>query len=628
MNNIFRFPITLILIIINVIIYIILYTKSPAKDGSLWTLHLLNSGAIFNPFTLNGEWYRIFTHMFLHGSLLHIGFNMYALYSVGQDVEQETGPLKFLVVYFICGVAAALTSLWWTLFSIGVGASGAIFGLFGFSLVSNLVRTRKSGHSITPLAVNFGLFLILNLVMAEALHADTSAHLGGLACGIVLGVLTAYGEAKKLKYEYAFLPILIAIYFALPRYQVQYYNFFQYIIAAEDSARNDFNKNASDAFFLQAFRKSEARWDSALALLNAHPYLPKELEEDTFKLRRYIQLMKKESHYRVTMLEYESYIYLDSIHLAADSASSFNQLDYPLVMKSAEDQPQLLDEQEPSLEPIRVLYNKDWEEIAAPPFTFYRLGTRDSLGRWQGRLQDHYANGDVQMKGSYKDDERHGIFIYYSDHKTYESAGRYYNDVSIGKWETFHRNGKLESEVYYTDRYFLKNLWDSAGYQLVKDGNGRVEEKYFNGVIANEGDYRNGYREGLWLGRHKNGALHYEENYFHGRLVNGRSRDLTGDTFIYDESSFFPLPVGGLKGLKEYLRQEVDKHHVNYSGVVRLNFRVTSQGSLTDFKILKSVSKEADELAKQILKEGPQWIPAKEHGHEIIDGFAYAEVEF
>ena len=628
MTNILRFPVTLILILINVTVFILVYSKAPATDGSVWTLHLLNSGAIFNPFTLDGEWYRIFTHMFLHGGLLHIGFNMYALYSVGQDVEQETGPLKFLVVYFICGVAAAFASLWWSLFSIGVGASGAIFGLFGFSLVCNLVRNREAGHSIAPIALNFGLFLILNLLMAKALNADTAAHLGGLAMGIVLGVLTAYGDAQKLKYEYAFLPILILIFFALPRYQVQYYNFFQYIISAEDSARNDYTKNASNEFFLQAFRKSEARWDSALTLLNAHTYLPKELQRDIFKLRRYIQLMKKESHYRVTMLEHESYIYLDSVHLAADSANSYNQLDYALVMRPSEDQPQPSDDQEPALELSRVLYNEDWEEIPAPPFKFYRIGTRDSLNRWQGRLQDYYANGDVQMKGSYKDDERHGIFIYYSDHKTYESAGRYYNDMNIGKWETFHRNGRLESEVYYRDRYFLKNLWDSTGYQFVKDGNGRVEEKYFNGIIANEGDYRNGYREGLWSGRHKSGAPHYEENYFRGRLISGRARDLAGNTFVYDESSFFPLPEGGLKKLKEYLRHEVGKYPVNFSGVVKLSFRVTPKGSLTDFKIVKSVSKEADELAKQILKEGPRWIPAKKHGHEIVDGFAYAEVEF
>jgi antitoxin component YwqK of YwqJK toxin-antitoxin module len=307
----------------------------------------------------------------------------------------------------------------------------------------------------------------------------------------------------------------------------------------------------------------------------------------------------------------------------------FYTLDYPLTMMrppKEEEQPE--QEEKPPLETIRIFYNEDWEEISEPPFKYYRIGTRDSLGRWQGRVHDFYENGDVQMKGAYAADEKDGVFIYYSDHKTYTSAGRYRDDRPIGKWETYHNNGKLEREEYFRDRYFLKNLWDSTGHQFVKDGNGRVVEHHVSGAVSEEGEYRDGYKEGYWYGRHANGDMYYEENYFNNRLVNGRSRDLQGNTFVYDESSLYPLPQGGVPKLKAYIQSAVKQTDLTAAGTVRLSFRVTEKGSLTDFKVIRSVSREADERAKQILREGPSWIPAKVHGHKKVDGFGYAEVVF
>jgi membrane associated rhomboid family serine protease/antitoxin component YwqK of YwqJK toxin-antitoxin module len=631
MNRLSKAPATFALMFINVVVFSIQYFTINSFAEPAWTLHLLDQGAEFNPYSLGGQWYRIFTHMFMHGGIVHILVNMYGLYSVGQEVEEEVGTKKFVWVYFLSGIAAAFASLYWSLFTIGVGASGAIFGLFGFSLVINLLRSRELGHSLAPIFINFAVFLGINLYFAKAFNADTTAHLGGLACGIVLGVCSAMRREwlREVKVEYAFIPLFVFIYFALPRYQVTYFKFFQYVLAAEDSARQIFGKNASDDYYLDAFKKSQARWDTALQLLNNHKYLPEALHSDTFNLRQYINLRKQESAFRIKMMELESYIYMDSIDIAGDSIQRYNKLDYPLSMTHPpkEEQPSE-QKKKPSLETVRILYNEDWEEIQDLDFKYYRIGTRDSLGRWQGNLMDFYANGDVQMKGSYKNDEQNGIFIYYSDHKTYTSAGRYRDDRAIGKWETYHNNGRLAREEYFTDRYFLKNLWDSAGNQLVKDGKGRVVEHHANGVVSEEGEYRDGYKEGYWYGRHANGEMYYEENYYRNRLVNGRSRDLQGNTFVYDESSLYPLPEGGTLKLKEYIQSAVKQTDVTANGTVRLSFRVTEKGNLTDFKVLRSVSKEADEKAKEILRDGPAWIPAKEHGHKKVDGFGYGEVGF
>jgi membrane associated rhomboid family serine protease len=623
-----RIPATLILITVNIIVFAISYITAGSFDEPVWTLSLLKMGAEFNPYTLDKEWYRIFTHMFLHGNIPHLAFNMYALFSVGSEVESMTGTKKMLWVYFVSGIAAALSSLFFSLFAIGVGASGAIFGLFGFALIINLFVSRKEGRSMSPILINFAVFLGINLLMAKAVNADNAAHFGGLAAGIIIAIASPLtGSAfSKVRIEYALLPVLAVVYFALPRYQVTYFKFFQKIMAVEDSSQNIFEKEHSDEEYLDAFKKNIMAWDTALLMLDAHNYLPSALAKDTFNLRRYIGLRKQESSYRVKMIERESYTYLDSIAYIQDSVKTFLSLDHKLALRPAPSRPDTASQAPPEF--TRILYDSNWVEIASPPAAFYRIGIRDSLGLWQGRVQDFYINGDVQMKGTYKDSKRDGIFLYYSDHKTYTSAGRYKNDRNIGKWETFHDNGRMASEVFYGDGYFLKNLWDTSGYQLVKDGFGKEIQHYPNGVVAIAGEYADGNKHGYWYGRHANGEMYFEENYNRGRLVNGRSRSMNGEIFNYDESSLFSLPEGGYKKFNNYLRSATTKVNANVKGMVRLSFRVTTAKVLTDFKIEKSLNAELDEKAKEILLNGPEWMPARLHGHQPVDGFAIVTVEF
>jgi hypothetical protein len=122
--------------------------------------------------------------------------------------------------------------------------------------------------------------------------------------------------------------------------------------------------------------------------------------------------------------------------------------------------------------------------------------------------------------------------------------------------------------------------------------------------------------------------LYYEENYYQGRLVNGHSRSREGRYFIYDESSLFPIPEGGYQKLSEFIRREVRKVDHRLKGTVRLSFRVTAHNELTEFKVEKSVSRDLDDKAKQILLRGPRWISAKQHGQEPTEGYAFVNVEF
>ncbi|HEV8513104.1 MAG TPA: rhomboid family intramembrane serine protease [Cyclobacteriaceae bacterium] len=631
MDFIKKIPATVFLLFSNILVFAYCYYQAKTFSEPAWSLTLLRMGAEFNPLTLDKEWYRIFTHMFLHGHLMHLAFNMYALFSVGSILEQEIGTKKFIWVYVLAGIAAALTSLYWNLFEVGVGASGAIFGLFGFSVVLNAFKSHRQGVSVTPILINFALFLIINLLFAKALHADNAAHMGGLIAGAALaGLSIIQNDNQRINPESLLAPILVVIFFLLPRYQVQYYHFFEKVWAQEDSSRLLFSKrDLTDEQLANGFKKENAGWGSTLKSLNTIPYLPIALHLDTFKLKHYIQWRKKENDYRVTMIENESYIYMDSIEYAGTEIRQYLSLDYlPRRLHSQEIAPVNPPSDEKQQEPIQVWYDETWTELPSSPGKFYRIGVRDSLGHWQGKLRDYYANGDVQMKGEFHNSEHDGIFIYYSNHHTYESAGRYRDDRRIGKWENFHSNGKLESEEYYRDGYFLKNYWDSTGAHLVKDGFGHVIKKYSNGVIAEEGNYRDGRKQDLWIGRHSNGQLYYEEYFINGRLTRGRSQNPEGKNFVYDESSFFPTPEGGRSEMETYLLREANKVISKVNGHVRLSFRVTLKNTITDIKIEKSLNKELDEKAKEILVNGPRWRPGHDHGFTPIDGISYVVIDF
>jgi len=149
-----------------------------------------------------GEVWRLWTYQFLHGGILHIGFNVYALFSLGPTTEDVYGPSKTATLYWVTGVAAGLTTLlvriWLTQrISWGpmtVGASGAIFGLIGL-LIGH--ATRRGGAQAAYLRGFLIRWAIYGLLMGFALGADNAAHVGGLVSGLVLGFIVPEGEPHR-----------------------------------------------------------------------------------------------------------------------------------------------------------------------------------------------------------------------------------------------------------------------------------------------------------------------------------------------------------------------------------------------------------------------------------------------
>ena len=172
---------TLTLISLNIITYIVLCTYcglSNRYGPSIDCIVLFG----LHPYLviIAEEWWRLFTSLFIHVDILHLFFNVYALYISGRVVESYYGSLRFLAIYFLSGIIGNIASL--ILPVLSVGASGAVFGVFGAMIV---VEKRVTGTATAMI-----VFLIIVLIVSNLAYPgkiNNIAHIAGVLAGYVLG---------------------------------------------------------------------------------------------------------------------------------------------------------------------------------------------------------------------------------------------------------------------------------------------------------------------------------------------------------------------------------------------------------------------------------------------------------
>ncbi len=178
---------------INVAVFVAMMLAGVSMLDNPSGQDLVHWGANFGPLTVSGQWWRLLTCVFVHGGLLHIGFNMWCLWDLGRLAESVYGHWTFAAVYLICGLAASVASVIWYPAVLSVGASGAIFGIAGALISSfylgefSLPRAAISG-TLRSVVVFVGYNLFFGAVIA---HIDNAAHIGGLLIGLLLGALIA-----------------------------------------------------------------------------------------------------------------------------------------------------------------------------------------------------------------------------------------------------------------------------------------------------------------------------------------------------------------------------------------------------------------------------------------------------
>lgn len=176
-----------IIIAVNVAVLILM----EVTGGSTRLSNLIRFGAKDNDLIAAGQYWRLFTSMFLHIGFIHLVFNSLALWTFGRDLERVYGTGRFLLLYLLPGLAGSYASFRFSPY-VSAGASGAIFGLIGVSLVFGFkyrsaipVQLRsRFGTGVIPV-IAYNVLYGLN----PRSHIDNFAHLGGLAAGILLALV-------------------------------------------------------------------------------------------------------------------------------------------------------------------------------------------------------------------------------------------------------------------------------------------------------------------------------------------------------------------------------------------------------------------------------------------------------
>jgi membrane associated rhomboid family serine protease len=193
--------VTLALVIINILVFLMMYKHDP---GALWhpsSQLLLNAGADYGPLFAGGQWWRSCTSGFVHIGVIHLGLNMLALWSIGGSLEPQIGTLKYVLVYAVSLIAASFMSLDCRPFVESAGASGAIFGLLGCQMITILslwkqIPKLRLFNSLAGDLMVIGLYIAVGFFVP---FMDGYAHLGGFVGGLVASiVLMPLGFRTKL----------------------------------------------------------------------------------------------------------------------------------------------------------------------------------------------------------------------------------------------------------------------------------------------------------------------------------------------------------------------------------------------------------------------------------------------
>lgn len=249
-------------------------------------------------------------------------------------------------------------------------------------------------------------------------------------------------------------------------------------------------------------------------------------------------------------------------------------------------------------------------------------------------LAEHYANGNMRRVGIVTSIEEkpkfEGNMITYYENGNKKSDENYQQNQLLGNATYYYQNGQLRKDVHFLpstnnnktpfaleDRMFVKSYHDSLGNPLVKEGNGYVKEQ-INSYDSEEGNYKEGRRDGIWRGTFLKGKYHFEEIYRRGKLQKGTSTDSVGNELSYTEKVVQPTFPGGMTELYNYIKKnyhlpsEAKKQKIN--GTLTVSFVIDANGKPSNAKIIKDLGYGTGQEAISMIYKHPHWIPGTIRG--------------
>ncbi|SFQ71378.1 rhomboid family intramembrane serine protease [Hymenobacter arizonensis] len=193
-----RFLATPILLDLNLLIFALMVFSGVSASEPTGQ-ELVQWGSNVSGRTLHGEPWRLVSSLFVHAGLAHLLMNMFSLWLLGLLIEDRVGALRLALVYLASGIGGSLASLWWHFQGVNsVGASGAIFGLYGFLLAMLVSKKLVLNKSDRRAMLGLVVYLVLsNLLSGLTGNIDNAAHLGGLLTGLLVAGPLALAGLKK-----------------------------------------------------------------------------------------------------------------------------------------------------------------------------------------------------------------------------------------------------------------------------------------------------------------------------------------------------------------------------------------------------------------------------------------------
>ena len=177
MEEIKKEPVTVGLILINIIVFLAVECTGSSQN----TMHMLDCGAAYTPMIIEGgEYYRLFTCMFLHFGIEHLLNNMLVLFVLGSRLERVIGKIKFLIIYI----------------AVSAGASGAVFAVMG-AMIYIVIRNKGWLGDLSARQILVIAFFSLYYGFTST-GVDNTAHVAGLVCGMMISILLYHPRGRRI----------------------------------------------------------------------------------------------------------------------------------------------------------------------------------------------------------------------------------------------------------------------------------------------------------------------------------------------------------------------------------------------------------------------------------------------
>lgn len=185
----------LAIVIINIVVFIILEIQGDTEDAQF----MLTRGAAWAPLILQGQYWRLFTCMFLHFGFEHLAWNMFSLIFLGDIVESIYGPVRYLIIYLAGGIGGNIVSLLFDIesseYAVSAGASGAIFACMGAFMYAALRRRKNLGAANVRRLLMIVVLMVLQGLVDRGV--DNAAHIGGLISGFLLAAIVRLPRRQR-----------------------------------------------------------------------------------------------------------------------------------------------------------------------------------------------------------------------------------------------------------------------------------------------------------------------------------------------------------------------------------------------------------------------------------------------